>query len=527
MSGPYSSEWMAAYEKEYRTLEDLDSWDVVPLPDGARSIGVNVVFKRKYDDKGELQKFKARIVARGDMQVEGRDFNDTYAPTLHLDSFRAIVALAALNGWEIYQDDVDAAFLNAPIDEEVYVRMPPGYQQYGPNGEVLFLRLKRSLYGLRQSPANWSSTLHDFLVSQGLVRSKGDPCVYVLKTADGIVVVGVFVDDLIFCGSDIAGVRAVRSALAERFSTKGLGKLTHYLGIEVDQSDGSIVLSQCQYVDKILAAFNMTDCNPVSEPLPPSLKLTNSMCPSTGAERERMKEYPVRQAIGALMYLSIGTRPDISHSVRDVARFCSNPGFQHWQAVQRIFRYVRGTRDLSLRYSPSNLGFFGFCDSNFAQCPDTSRSVSGSVFLLANCAVSWTSSSQKRVAVSTTEAEYYAAFWGAKQCMFLRQLLQDLCFSLDGATPLLGDNRGCVLMANNPGARKRTKHIRYKYHMVRELVEEGDISVNRVPKEVQLADIFTKNVDARSLQTMRSDMMGVSAVVKTEALQYAFPDRFQ
>jgi hypothetical protein len=521
MSGAFAKQWQEAYEHEFHTLEAMDSWDVVSLPPGKKALGVSVLFKSKYDLLGYLARRKCRMVAHGCSQVKGIDFHETFAPTLRHESVRAILALAAENGWKIFQSDVDAAFLNAPIDEEVYVHMPPGFKKYDENGEPLVLLLKRSLYGLVQSPRNWSNTLHEFLVSEGMVRSPSDPCVYTKVTPDGIVIIGAYVDDLIFTGSDSSGVEHMRKALSDRFASKDLGLLHHYLGMEVIQHEnGDITLSQRQYVKDILRNFGMADCNPIPYPMCPKTSLTKDMSPTDEAEVERMKTVPYRSATGALLYLSLATRPDITHAVREVCKFAHNPGWVHWQAVKGIFQYLRGTQDKTIRFSKTGCPLYAFADSNWGQCVDTSRSVSGYVFVLGGGPISWASRAQRHVAVSSSEAEYYAAFEAAKQSVFLRQLLEGMGTSFQGPTKVLGDNRGCVLMANNPGSHKRVKHIRLRYHMVRDLVEEKIIAVHRIPKELQLADIFTKNVSVQAIREMAVEVMGHSHTLHKRAMAY-------
>jgi hypothetical protein len=220
-----------------------------------------------------------------------------------------------------------------------------------------------------------------------------------------------------------------------------------------------------------------------------------------------MEKYPYRQAVGGLMYLATSTRPDVANAVRDVARYLNNPGMEHWVAVKRIFRYLKGTLDLGLTYSPDGQWLHGYADSDWAKCVDTSRSVTGYVFKLAGAAISWRSRLQKTVALSTSEAEYYAMGDAAKDCVFLRQLLEELGLGCAGPTVIFKDNKGCIGMVANPVSLDRSKHIRMRYHYIRELARDKVVSVQKIPRDEQQADMLTKNIGSVRLRVLRSQVM--------------------
>ena len=509
MRGPDAALWQNAMDKEFRALIDFETWEYVQLPEGARAIGSSWVLKIKYNSDGTVQLYKARVVARGDHQRAGVDFNKTWAPVCRLESVRVLIALAAQEGWEMFQSDVDNAFLNSDVDADIYVRQPRGYKRYGPNGEELVLKLKKALYGIKQAPYLWNSLLHKFLVGQGMQRSEVDPCIYFRFDEDGgVTICAIYVDDIVFTGSNTAGIEQLRGALSERFKIKDLGELNHFLGIKVERAGSGIKLSQERYAETLLERFGMAESHPVSTPLVPKVKLTKAMSPATASERQLMQSVPYRQAVGGLMYLAVATRPDIANSVRDVARFLNDPGWQHWMAVKHILRYLRGTSGVGLTYKPLSDDLRGFADSDWANCPETSRSVTGHVFILAGASVSWRSRSQKTVALSSSEAEYYALGDAGGQAVFLRQLLDELGRGISGPTTIAEDNRGCIGMVANEVPHSRTKHIRLRHHYIRELARDGVIAVEAVSSRNQLADMFTKNLNGVALRRMRALVMG-------------------
>ena len=511
---PRAPEWKEAMDREYDSLIQFGTWDEQLLPPGAKLVDTRWVYRCKFDAGGNLVCYKARFCAKGFSQRQGVDYFETFAPVIRLESVRTLVALAAENDWELFQADVSSAFLNAELEETVFIRQPRGYETYAPNGQQHVLRLHRSIYGLRQAPRCWNTLLHKFLLAQGLQRSEADPCVYIKRTKAGIVVVGIYVDDLLFTGSDRSGINDLRAALADEFKIKDLGILHHYLGIAVNRTAGGITMSQRQYVVDLLNQFGMEECHPTATPLVAKQKLTRDMSPVTDAELQRMADIPYRSAVGSLMYLALATRPDIANAVRDLARYSHNPGWDHWLGVKHVFRYLQGTKDLGITYTRTNESLLAYSDSDWANDESTSRSVTGNVFILANAAITWASRSQKHVSLSSSEAEYVAASNTAKQCMFVRHLVSELCPDLallDQPTVMLIDNRACRLMIKNRGSHRRTKHIRVRYHFIRELAEDGVIDIQPISSKENLADMFTKNLTRVPLSKLRARVFGIAS----------------
>ena len=487
LAGPQATEWKKAMKAEYDALVANGTWDVVPRPKGMNIIGSKWVLRVKRNADGSVCKFKARFVARGFSQVFGEDYFETFSPVTQCTSIRCLVALAAQHGWKLYQMDVCSAFLNADVQEEIYVRPPPGMEGE-MSGQVL--RLRKSLYGLKQAPRNWNGLLDSFLLSVGLKKSAADPCLY---SNGHQVMVTVWVDDLILTGAHQQRINKLKTQLSNRFKMKDEGELNWCLGMRIiTHQDGHITMDQEQYIKTMLARFKMSECKPASTPAALGVRLLKQDGPQTKSEIADMKQVPYRAAVGSLLYASIRTRPDIASAVRAVAKFSNNPGKKHWTAVKRIFRYLKGTTSFGISFSRGKSQLVGYCDSDWANDPESRKSVSGYVFLLAGGPVSWKSKAQNSVALSSCEAEYMAAASAAQEAIHLRRLMASVGQSMSSATIMLEDNQGCIALAHNPVHHSRSKHIDLRAHFIREKVAQGVVDLKYIPTDKQLADILTK-----------------------------------
>jgi hypothetical protein len=218
------------------------------------------------------------------------------------------------------------------------------------------------------------------------------------------------------------------------------------------------------------------------------------MSPTSKSEVEEMEKVPFRSAVGSLIYLVTGTRPDIAVAVGEVAKFCNNPGKQHWAAVKRIFRYLKGTEDFGLLVNPSNDTLIGYSDADWAGDLDSRRSTTGYVFTIGGVPVSWKSKRQPTVALSTAEAEYMALSAACQEVIWLRRILKNFSCAQKDSRIVFEDNQGCIALAKNPVAHDRTKHIDIRYHFIREMMESGEIDIKYKMSEEMLADLLTKGM---------------------------------
>ena len=497
-----ATQWKAAADDEYQSLLDNDTWDLVKLPRGRKAIGCKWVFKVKHDGDGEVERFKGRLVAKGYSQKYGIDYDETFSPVVRFSSIRTLLALAVQKGMLIHQMDVVTAFLNGRLEEEIYMQQPEGY--ITPGSEDLVCRLKKSLYGLKQSPRCWNKEFQEYMKSTGFTQCTADPCVFVRVIGDNLTIVAVYVDDLILVTVNQAEMDELKEALACRFKMKDMGELHYCLGISVvqDKKNGCLGIHQKQYIQKMLEKFKMVDAKTVTTPADINVKLVKD----DGVSR-KVDQSHYQSIVGSLLYAAIATRPDIAQAVSAVSKFSAEPTEAHLTAVKRILRYLKGTMDLSLQYRSSDCGeLIGYSDSDWAGNLDDRHSTSGCLAQLSGGAISWLSKKQATVALSTAEAEYIALSATTQEVVWLRRLLNDLGAAPPTAATIMEDNQGAIALGKNPVNHARTKHIDIWHHYVREAVEDHVIDLEYCPTKKMIADLLTKPLPKTQFETLRLDM---------------------
>ena len=495
-SSPDESKWKGAMESEMRSLKENEVWDLVDLPPDRKTVGSKWVFKVKTGADGSVVRYKARLVAQGYTQKYGTDYDET---VVRQESLRALFALSVQYGLKLHQIDVTTAFLNGTLEEEVFMRQPEGFATKGK--EHLVCKLNKSIYGLKQSPRCWNVALDSHLKQMGFSQSNGDPCIYYKGKGEEMVYMGVYVDDIILAAKTESKLEQEKKALAKKFNIKDLKALNYFLGIKVEQNEkaGSLWIGQPAYTESLLKNFEMQDSKPVSTPVDISSKLTQA------AENEDGIDQPQFQsAIGSLMYLSINTRPDISYAVSSLARFSSKPTKEHWTALKRLLRYLRGTVGHGILYKQEgSKECIGFSDADWAGDVNDRKSTSGYVFMLNGGAVSWSSKKQKCVALSTAEAEYVALSSAAQESVWLRQLMTELGSGPETPTLIFEDNQSAIAMTKNPQFHGRAKHIDIKHHYIREQVTLGNITLEYCPTSEMTADFLTKGLSRETFCKLR------------------------
>jgi Reverse transcriptase (RNA-dependent DNA polymerase) len=404
---PDADKYLACAIDEVKAHLENKTWKLVRLPNGKHAIGSRWVFKIKRNADGSIDKYKGRIVAKGYAQREGIDYTETFAPTARFGALRTVIALAALEDWELESVDISTAFLNGDINAEVYMRKPEGLEIPGFEGSEWVLQLLKGLYGIKQGPRIWSVKLHTALSEIGFQRLESDHSVFVYER-DGVkIIVPVHVDDLVLASSSKEAIQRVKNELKQRFKIHDQGPTSFILGVKLerDRKNRTISLSQPAYVKSILELYRMQDCNPASTPMADKAKLSKSMSPVSVEDKKEMAKIPYREALGKLLYLSIATRPDISYAVGVLCRFNDNPGREHWTALKRILRYLKGTTKYKLTYRPSSTSddpFVTYSDADLGGNVDNSRSTAGFVIAVGGGAVLWSSRLQRHTSLSST-----------------------------------------------------------------------------------------------------------------------------
>ncbi|KAI3742955.1 hypothetical protein L1987_60654 [Smallanthus sonchifolius] len=494
------NDWKRAMKAELDSIEKNQTWDLVDLPAGHKTIGLKWVYKLKKDADGKVTKCKARLVAKGYVQRKGIDFDEVFAPVARLETIRLLLAIAAKEGWVMHHLDVKSAFLNGELVEEVYVSQPEGFVVKGKEEKVY--RLMKALYGLRQAPRAWNARLDKSLKNLGFTRCAHEQAVYTCKTFDSILIVGVYVDDLIVTGSNEKAIYDFKGRMMKVFDMSDLGLLSYYLGIEVEQRKDGISLKQSGYAKKILNAAGMLDCNPSKWPMESKLQLTKD------ENGEAVNPTDYRRLIGSLRYL-LHTRPDLGYSTGILSRFMEKPRISHFKAMKQVLRYVKGTVGYGLKFRRGGDGkLLGYSDSSHGLDVEDRKGTTGMVFYYSNNLVTWASQKQQTVALSSCEAEFMAATAAACQSLWLRNLVSDLTGEKAQQVTLLVDNVSAIALMKNPVFHGRSKHIDTKYHFIRECVEQGQIHVQHVSGELQKADILTKALPRVKFGEMRA-LMGI------------------
>jgi transposase InsO family protein len=498
MRGDEREQWLKAIDSELESHKKNGSFKVTVLPQGEKTVGSRWVFKKKRGRNGEVTRYKARLVVRGDQQVPGKHFHEVFSPTLTMTSFRLIMANACHRGWNLLQLDVATAFLipRLPESERIYMRPPPGFD-IPPRSALL---LYSSIYGLRQASRSFNQHFDNSIQSLGLTPTDGDDCVYTMFE-DGrlVLTLGLFVDDALLAGEDDVLHKVKKQLMAKYEMTDG-GTPSWFLGIAVDyeRSRGELRLSQAAYTENILNKYDMVNCNPAKTPAAVD-RLTQPEATLSKEEADYMRNVPYRSAVGSLMYLMVCTRPDIDFAVIQVSKYVSNPSKTHWTAVKRIFRYLRGTKDRGISYlrDNPNPNLQGFVDADWGGDSDTRRSTTGFVFKMLGGAISWWSKLQRVIAMSSCEAELIALCAATKEALWFRKMLRSLGYDMSQPTVLCEDNQGAIAIAtNNRGMSGRTKHVEMRNFFVREHVTSRAIQVLYTPSESNLADLMTKALGA-------------------------------
>ncbi|KAK2443673.1 putative mitochondrial protein [Trifolium repens] len=497
-----SSVWKSSMIDELKSIEKNQTWELVKLPNGKKTIDLKWVYKTKLNPDGSISKHKARLVARGFLQKEGIDYNEVFAPVARHETIRLVVTLANLRGWGLYHLDVKSAFLSGPLEENVYVKQPPGFEIAGK--ENMVYKLHKALYGLKQAPRAWNKRIDQFLSHIGFKKCTVEYGVYVKCSADSSsLIICLYVDDLLVTGSDSNEIEKFELTMNKEFEMTDLGSLSYFLGMEFVKTSKGMMMYQHKYASELLERFEMDSCNQVSNPCDTNSKLKEC------SEEEVVDSTMFKQIIGSLRYLC-NSRPDISYAVGVVSRFMNMPRKSHLIAAKRVLRYVKGTINYGLLFPKSDAAaqveLIGYSDSDWCGDMIDRRSTSGYVCMLNGASICWSSKKQPVTALSSCEAEYIASTYAAYQLIWLESLMRELKCQLKLPLKLLVDNKSAINLARNPVSHGRSKHIETRFHFIREQVLNGKIEVVHCPTHDQIADALTKAIKLDRFEALRESL---------------------
>ncbi|RVW40389.1 Retrovirus-related Pol polyprotein from transposon RE2 [Vitis vinifera] len=438
--------WRQAMSAEFDALLRNETWDLVPSHPTQNLVGCKWIFHTKYLPTGSIDRYKARLVAKGFHQRPDVNYSETFSPVIKPTTVRLVLSLAVSQGWSLRQLDVNNAFLQGTLTEDVFMSQPPGFIDRDHPHHVC--KLRKAIYGLKQAP--------------------------------------LYVDDIIITGNNVEVAQTFIQQLSQRFSLKDLGPLTYFLGVEVTSHTNGLFLSQRKYIADLLNRTHMTEVKPAPIPLATSQILTLQL------ETPLSDPIEHRTVVGSLQHLSL-TRPDIAYTVNKLSKFMHQPTSDHWNAVKRLLRYLYGTldHDITLRRT-SPLALHAFSDSDWTGNKDDFTSTSAYIIYLGHNPISWSSKKQRTVARSSTKAEYRSVASTATEIRWICYLLTELGVTLLQQSVIYCDNVGTTHLCSNSVFHSRMKHVALDYHFIQEQVQNGLLRVSHISASDQLVDALTK-----------------------------------
>ena len=518
MSGPLADGYWKAAQTEIETLERKHAWDVVDRTPDMNVLPSTWAFKCKRFPNGDVRKLKGRLCVRGDKQVQDVDFFETFAPVVSWNTVRLMLIMSLIMGLATKQVDYTAAFVQAPIDEDVFVEMPRGFSQ-----PRKVLKLKRSLYGLKQSPRNFFQFLKGNLERIGFRNNQDiDPCLFI---SDKCIVL-VYVDDTLFYAPRQEYIdEAIEKLRGTGMELEPEDSVAGFLGVHIhrDESDQSITLTQEGLTRRIIDALAVTTRNKPIKYTPATrepLTIDKDGDPPDGL-------YNYASVVGMLQYLQAHSRPDISYAVSQVARFTYNTRRSHEEALERIGQYLRGTITKGLVLRPTgrfdidcyvDADFCGLWPFEDKSNPTSVKSRTGFVICISDCPVIWTSKLQDLICLSTMEAEYCALSTAMKEVIPLRRLFKSIGTSIGISenyltqfkTTVHEDNNGALTLANlEPGRHTpRSKHFAVRLHWFRSHLKPNEVEIVPIKTSHQRADILTKGLTKQPFESIRKQLCG-------------------
>jgi hypothetical protein len=536
-TGEYAEEWRKGCDEEIASLEKNKSYVITDLPPGRKAIKTRWTFRAKRDAQNNISRFKARWVTKGYTQVEGVDFTETYAPVISIIALRMLMCLVVVMDWDITQMDVETAFLNAELTEEIYVELPEGYY-HKERAQRKVLRMLKAIYGLRQAPFEWNKLINSVLIECGLRRSELDECLYIAKNGEGkLFIMTVYVDDLIITGDWEEMITKVRGVLEKRFKMKDVTDSNQIIGLvyEHDKVKGIMKIHQRNFIETILEKFDPGGQQQCDSPADVDTYKEIEELIENGKVTVNT-EFPYRSLVGCLQYLTVMTRPDIGNIVRYLSRFLATPNNSVIGFAMRVVYYLRNTVDVGLLYKKSeneldNNKLVAYSDASYACDYFTGRSTTGNLIMMNGGPIMWKSEMLGFVVMSSTHSEYAAMSTSVFQIKYASSLLSDM-LGLNRKTVIVNlqnteqakvametvnsyskedfgielrvDNAAALFIANNESsASKRAKHINVRFMNVREAVKNRDVKLSWISTVKQIADILTKCLNKTTFLNLR------------------------
>lgn len=489
--------WINAINDEIDSLQLQETWTLVDLPEGKKLIGTRWVFTVKTNSEGEVTKFKARLVAQGFTQIYGIDHFETYAPVAGYNEIRVMLALAAANDMMVHQMDIKTAFLNSTLDEEVYIKSPPGFEFLA--GDKV-MKLQKGLYGLKQAPLKWFETLTDYLQEVGYETNCMNKNIVVRGSGFSKTFILIYVDDLLIMSQDIKSIEEAKKLILARFVATDIGPIDKFLGLKVTQdlTKGTIGINAEEYINKVIARFELQDILPRPQPMMAGFVLNSTK--SRLLNTAEITEY--RQLLGSVRYIATTVRADIVNATRRLSHYMQAPRFDHLMALRYLVGYLKETRKFQLTYDKNHWkGLELYSDASYKVGDEDNHSVTGFVLMLCGGPIMWSSKRQTVLSASTKDAELLALHTSAWMTRYVRDLMEELGFREKHPTVAYEDNNGLLARLNRKNEAYGASHdLSYRFDTLKSFLDHGYINPTYIKTDDQLADTFTKTLTGSKYQ---------------------------
>ena len=524
MQQPDRDQFLEAMEQEVTSQSENGNWKIVHksvVPATAQVVPAVWSMKRKRKTTGEIYKWKARLTVDGSKQKQGVNYWLTYSPVASWPTIRLILTYITLCHWQTRQIDYVQAFPQADAEtDNLFMKIPRGYEIPGAPKDEYVLQIIKNIYGQKQAGRVWYKYLTAKLQSIGFIVSTIDPCLFYRQNCIYIL----YVDDSILAGpTDTELDEVIHDIKQVGLQITVEGDIGDFLGVNIDRkADGTIHLTQPHLIDQILSDLRLDKANTTTKETPAKV---NQLLKRHTNSQDFDGHYKYRSVIGKLNYLEQSTRPDIAYAVHQCARFSASPNQEHGKAIKWLGRYLLGTRNKGLIFTPTSTSLECYVDADFsgawdptdaADDIDTARSRSGYVAMYGGCPIFWKSKLQSIIALSSTEAEYVSLSTTMRDVIPIMDILKEMNtfgFKIHSPKPKLyckvfEDNSGAIEIATNEKFRPRTKHINVRYHHFRSYVNNGTIKILPIQSHDQRADILTKPTNAPTLMRHRKSILG-------------------
>lgn len=478
-------------QTELEIMKKRKVWKLVKLPENAKALGCRWVYTVKTSETGDIPHFKARLVAQGHLQRKGISYDETFSPVCNFAVIRYFFSvLVSLYGWSHIQLDVASAYLYAPLEETIYMKQPPGFNN---TNEVCLLQ--KAIYGLHQSSREWYFEIHETLIQLGFVKLEWVNCCYVLGRK---ILLLIYVDDIIVFGRKPKHTQKAVNLITQKFECKILGKTTKLLGVNFENENGHLFIHQRDYISKICHEYDEFKYPISSLPIPVGKIYSKEQSPKHEREIKQMLKIPYRNLIGSLAFIANRTRPDICYALNIFSQFQENPGLAHWEGLLKVLGYLKYTVNFKLNLSQvNNLNLNAFSDADFANNRDDRVSMGGLIVFADKAPIVWRSFKQKSVCLSNMESEFVALTETSKELIWFQRIVlecQKLGIFKDVETSplLLADNQASIEFVKNPIQNHRTKHIDIRLFFIRDFIYKKFFKIQYIQSKLNLADIFTK-----------------------------------